>query len=186
MERMIERACGLDVHKTTITACVRVVGPRGERLQEVQTFGTTSPELLALRDWLEAQAVTHVAMESTGGYRKAAYYVLEDRLTCLLVNPAHNSIFSPSNYGQPAVLLRGTPELMVEVDLYFVSLDGIYEVGHRLKMPLPQCLNLIQQLRRGIVQMRQVRVTPGKGSPVILRERNAGLCSRWLPVVAER
>jgi hypothetical protein len=56
---MIERVCGLDVHKATITACVRVVGPRGERLQAVQTFGTTSPELLALRDWLEAQAVTH-------------------------------------------------------------------------------------------------------------------------------
>jgi transposase len=71
MERMIERACGLDVHKAAITACVRVVGPRGERLQEVQTFGTTSPELLALRDWLEAQAVTHVAMESTGVYWKS-------------------------------------------------------------------------------------------------------------------
>src|SRR5262245_11202490 len=45
---------------------VRVVGPKGERLQQVRTFGTTSTELLALRDSLAAHAITHVAMESTG------------------------------------------------------------------------------------------------------------------------
>jgi len=89
MDRMIERACGLDVHKATITACVRVAGSEGERRQEVRTFGTTTSELLALRDWLEAHEVTHVAMESTGVYWKAVYYLLEDRFTCLLVNPAH-------------------------------------------------------------------------------------------------
>ena len=71
MDRMIERACGLDVHKATITACVRVAGSKGERRQEVRTFGTTTSELLALRDWLEAHEVTHVAMESTGVYWKA-------------------------------------------------------------------------------------------------------------------
>ena len=32
----------------------------------MRTFGTTGAELLALRDWLEAHGVTHVAMESTG------------------------------------------------------------------------------------------------------------------------
>jgi transposase len=42
-----------------------------------------------LRDWLEAHDVTHIAMESTGVYWKAIYYVLEERFTCLLVNPAH-------------------------------------------------------------------------------------------------
>jgi transposase len=53
------------------------------------TFGTTAADLLALRDWLEAQGVTHVAMESTGVYWKPVYYVLEESFTCLLVNAAH-------------------------------------------------------------------------------------------------
>jgi transposase len=66
MEQLIERCCGLDVHRDTVAACVRVPGPGGRRTQTVQTFGTTAADLLALRDWLEAQGVTHVAMESTG------------------------------------------------------------------------------------------------------------------------
>jgi transposase len=72
MERVIERCCGLDVHKKTVAACVRV---RGE--QHVRTFGTTTRAdgapvrcgltLLTLADWLLAEGVSHVAMESTGG-----------------------------------------------------------------------------------------------------------------------
>jgi transposase len=91
MERVIERAAGLDVHKKTVTACVRVPGPAGDREQEVQTFGTTAAALLALRDWLQAHGITHVAMESTGVYWKPVYYVLEELFTCLLVNAAHVS-----------------------------------------------------------------------------------------------
>ena len=89
MERLIERVCGLDVHKQTVAACVRVPGSKGTRAQHVRTFGTTAAELLALRDWLEAHGVTHVAMESTGVYWKPIYYVLEERFACLLVNAAH-------------------------------------------------------------------------------------------------
>ena len=89
MEQLFERVCGLDVHKATIAACVRVPDTKGKRVQEVQTFGTTTADLLALRDWLEAHGVTHVAMESTGVYWKPVYYILEERVTCLLVNAAH-------------------------------------------------------------------------------------------------
>jgi transposase len=91
MERVSERVAGLDVHKKTVTVCVRVPGPASARRQEVQTFGTTTAALLALRDWLSAHEVTHVAMESTGVYWKPVYYVLEERFTCLLVNAAHVS-----------------------------------------------------------------------------------------------
>ena len=66
MDQVIERCCGLDVHKKTVVACVRVPGPTKTREQHVRTFGTTAHELLILRDWLQAHAVTHVAMESTG------------------------------------------------------------------------------------------------------------------------
>jgi hypothetical protein len=52
---------------------VRVPGPNGNRQHEVRTFGTTAVELLTLRDWLEAHAVTHIAMESTGVYWKPVF-----------------------------------------------------------------------------------------------------------------
>src|ERR1019366_9218229 len=79
MERLIERCCGLDVHKATVSACVRVTpGPGGEVKQEVRTFATTTPELLALREWLSEQRVTHVAMEAIRVYWKPIYYMLED------------------------------------------------------------------------------------------------------------
>src|SRR5262249_43771833 len=89
MERVIERCAGLDVHNETVAACVRVPGPAGQRVQQKHIFGTTTSELLALRDWLEAHGITQVAMESTGVFWKPVYAVLEDRFTCLVVNAAH-------------------------------------------------------------------------------------------------
>lgn len=89
MEQVIERCAGLDVHKQTVAVCIRVPGPAGDREQHVRTFGTMTADLLALRDWLTAHGVTHVALESTGVYWKPVYYVLEDAFRCLLVNAAH-------------------------------------------------------------------------------------------------
>lgn len=89
MEQIVTHCAGLDVHRDTVAACVRRPGEPGGRVQEVHTFGTTAAELLALGDWLEAQGVTQVAMESTGVYWKPVYSTLEDRFTLLLVNAAH-------------------------------------------------------------------------------------------------
>lgn len=89
MERVVERGCGLDVAQKRVAACVRIPAPEGGRQEIVQTFGTMTADLLALRDWLLAHGVTHVAMESTGVYWKAIYYLLEDAFTVLLVNAAH-------------------------------------------------------------------------------------------------
>jgi transposase len=55
-----------------VAACVRIPGTNGARTHHVRTFGTAG-ELLALRDWLEAHGVTHVAMESTGVYWKPVF-----------------------------------------------------------------------------------------------------------------
>src|SRR2546426_10135129 len=88
MERVIERCCGLDVHKKTVVACVRVPGRTSAREQQVRTFGTTTAGLLALRDWLGGDGGTHVAMESKGGFLKTNLYVLEDAFTCVLANSA--------------------------------------------------------------------------------------------------
>ena len=90
MDVILERCAGLDVHQATVTACLRLPGPAGERAQVIQTFGTTTPALLALRDWLVAHQATHVAMESTGVYWKPVYYALEDAVQqVLLVNATH-------------------------------------------------------------------------------------------------
>jgi transposase len=89
MDRQLERCCGLDVHKETITACVRIVGRSGAATQHVQTFRTTAADLIVLRDWLAAHGVTQVAMESTGVYWKPVFYALESDFTCLLVNAMH-------------------------------------------------------------------------------------------------
>src|SRR6266545_7184351 len=85
----MERCAGLDVHKDTVAACVRFPGPSGERAQEVHTFGTTTTELLALRDWLVAHGVTLAGMESTGIYWRPVYHVLEDAFECWVLNARH-------------------------------------------------------------------------------------------------
>jgi transposase len=87
--QLLERCAGLDVHKETVAECVRVPGPTGKRVQPIRTFGTITADLLALRDWLAAHRVTDVAMESTGVYWKPIDYVVEEAVTCLLVNAAH-------------------------------------------------------------------------------------------------
>ncbi len=89
MDQLIERCAGLDVHKKTVAACLRVPGPQGERRQETRTFSTMTDGLLALRDWLCAQQVRVVGMESTGSYWKPVYYLLEDDLECWLLNARH-------------------------------------------------------------------------------------------------
>jgi transposase len=89
MEVVVARCAGLDVHKDTVVACVRMPGPDGERISEVRTFGTFTVDLLALRDWLLAHGVTLVGMESTGVYWKPVFYVLEEAIECWLLNAMH-------------------------------------------------------------------------------------------------
>jgi transposase len=89
MNAMIERCAGLDVHKRSVMATARIPDGAGGRQVIPHTFGTTTADLLALRDWLASLGVTHVAMESTGVYWKPVFYVLEDAFTVLLVNAQH-------------------------------------------------------------------------------------------------
>jgi transposase len=90
MEIVVERASGLDVHKASVTACVRLpTDKRGEREEHVETFATTVTGLLVLADWLAAHGATQVAMEATGVYWKPVWAILEHRFECLLVNARH-------------------------------------------------------------------------------------------------
>jgi transposase len=69
MDLLHPKCAGLDVHQQTVVACARVV-EGASVTHERRTFGTTTADLSALRDWLTAQGCTHVAMESTGVYWK--------------------------------------------------------------------------------------------------------------------
>ena len=90
MDLMYARCAGLDVHKATVVACVRMPGPRPDaRHAETQTFATTLRGLEALAAWLTAHGVTHVAMESTGVYWRPVFAVLEGTVQVQLVNARH-------------------------------------------------------------------------------------------------
>ena len=52
MEVLYTVCCGLDVHKASVTACLRAPGDGPQRRQEVRTFGTMTRELRRLADWL--------------------------------------------------------------------------------------------------------------------------------------
>ena len=90
MDVIVDRCAGLDVHKKTVMACVRTADGAGGRRQVVREFRTFSRALAQLREWLESEGVTQVAMEATGVYWKPVWYVLEEAsFELLLVNARH-------------------------------------------------------------------------------------------------
>jgi transposase len=89
MQVLYPRCAGLDVHKDTVVACVRVIERRKVKT-EVRTFKTVTSQLLALSAWLSENGCTHVAMEATGVYWKCVWAVLSDgEFTLILANAAH-------------------------------------------------------------------------------------------------
>lgn len=88
METVHERCAGLDVHKDTVVACVRIAQGRSAR-RELKTVATTTSALLELHDWLREHEVTHVGMEATGIYWKPVWHLLENSFTLILANASH-------------------------------------------------------------------------------------------------
>jgi transposase len=89
MEVLYSRCAGLDVHKATVVAGVRLAAPGGKVIREVRTFGTTTASLLELAEWLAAQGCTHAAMEATGVYWKPVWHILaEGGFALVLANAA--------------------------------------------------------------------------------------------------
>ena len=84
-EQVIERGCGLDVHKETVTATIKGEGIK----QETKEFSTYTRSLISLRDWLLKNGITHVAMESTGVYWKPVFNILGEHFQIILVNARH-------------------------------------------------------------------------------------------------
>lgn len=88
LERVFrERACGLDVHFSFVTACLIVPGKRkGLKLLE-ETFETTVKGLKRLKHWLTENACEAVGMEATGVYWMPVYAALEGAFDLEVANP---------------------------------------------------------------------------------------------------
>lgn len=89
MQVVHARCAGLDVHKETVVACVRVASGRSVA-EEVETFSTLTRSLYELAAWLVESKVTLVAMEATGVYWRPVWHILEAcGVPLILVNAAH-------------------------------------------------------------------------------------------------
>ena len=89
MQTLVERGCGLDVHQAIVVARLLIVLKNGRVQRQVRTFGTTTRELMGLREWLLSESCTHVAMESTGVYWKPIYAILEGAFEIVVANAQH-------------------------------------------------------------------------------------------------
>ena len=69
------QAAGLDIGSEEIGACV----PTERAPQPVRSFGTFTPDLYAVADWLAACHVETVAREASGGYGIPISEILEAR-----------------------------------------------------------------------------------------------------------
>ena len=83
------RCAGIDISKTDAKVAVRVHREGKAKADvRVETFGSSTPQVLKLRDWLVECQVTCVVMEATGDYWRTFFYLLEDAgFELLLANP---------------------------------------------------------------------------------------------------
>lgn len=89
MQVMYERCAAIDVHQKTAVTTALITQPDGRVQQQTRIFATMTSDLLALDDWLRAQGITVVAMESTGVFWHPIFNILEEGRTIILVNAQH-------------------------------------------------------------------------------------------------
>ena len=89
MKQQCDRVAGLDVHRDTVVACLRL-GRGDEPELRRRKFSTTTAGVTDLAAWMAGFQVRRVVMESTGVYWKCVYYPLEGLFDELwLVNAGH-------------------------------------------------------------------------------------------------
>lgn len=88
MELLYARCAGLDVHKDTVVAGVRIVEDNVVT-EHVATFSTTTKGLLELSEYLTSHGVTHAVMEATGVYWRPVWHILVGDFELVLANAAN-------------------------------------------------------------------------------------------------
>jgi transposase len=160
---IIHACCaGLDVHKKTVVACIRSIGPDSTVSCEVRTFGTMTAELLALSDWLAAHGVGPVAMESTGVYWKPIFNLLEGSFQVNLVNAHH---------------IKQVPGRKTDVkDAEWIAQLLQYGLLSKSFIPPPEVRNL-RDLTRQRTQIVRDRATVANRIQKVLEDANIKLAS---------
>jgi transposase len=72
-----------------VVACLLIALRNGQVQKQIRTLGTSTRELLRLREWLLSEVCTQVAMESTGVYWKPVDALLEGALEIVVANAQH-------------------------------------------------------------------------------------------------
>ena len=86
LQIVFPNAAGLDIGANEIMVAI----PPDREGVTVRGFGTYTPDLAALADWLKEAGVTQVAMESTGVYWIPIFELLEERgFEVIVVNARH-------------------------------------------------------------------------------------------------
>ena len=89
MEVLVPRGCGLDVHQSTVVACLLTGEPGRLPRKQVRTFSAMTAGLIEMRDWLKSADCTAVAMEATGVYWQPVYHLLERDFDLVVANARH-------------------------------------------------------------------------------------------------
>ena len=89
MKVVYPRCAGIDIHKTSMTVCIRLDRNGSEPEYEKRKLPTHSEGIEQLIRWLEKRQVTDVGMESTGVYWKPVWNALEGKFGLHLCNPQH-------------------------------------------------------------------------------------------------
>jgi len=77
MGKINERCGGIDVGKRFLLCCVLTGAAHEEPRSQTRRFDATVSDLVRLREWLAAERITHVVMESTGSYWVPVFNILE-------------------------------------------------------------------------------------------------------------
>jgi hypothetical protein len=92
MDVIIDKGCGLDVHKETVVACVMGEGIK----KEIRTFSTMTEDLFRLQEWLSEKGVTGKPNRHLDNNIKASWLLKDladgtsSRFTHLSQNPPLN------------------------------------------------------------------------------------------------
>jgi transposase len=81
---MLDKACGVDVHKDLLVASVL-----SEGFKETRKFSNSLNGFDLFKGWLRECDCKNVVMESSGVYWAALYCTLEDEFNVVLANPRH-------------------------------------------------------------------------------------------------
>ncbi|MGZ8322417.1 MAG: IS110 family RNA-guided transposase [Rhodoplanes sp.] len=161
MKTLHKRCAGLDVHKKEVVACLRVVA-RSKATYEVRRFPTTTRDLIALAEWLEAAQCTHVAMEATGVYWKLVWHILEGRFQLILANAAH---------------IKGVPGRKSDVNDATWIADLLAHGLIRASFVPPQPIQELRDLTRTRKQLTREIVQHTQRIQAVLEEANVKLSS---------